>query len=1269
MEVTQDGNSSPPPVTSFKTKASPGDENSGRTRRSTRISSGRVKIMTALNLLNIKQEPLDSDSEEEDNEGSQLTPSSVKKLVKEVSVNLGPRVDEINREAGRSVGESQQDDMRKEKSVVETSMSSESDSAKMANKPLVEVDEVVALHIEDSGDGAAQKILQSISDIPIEVAELLGSCIEENAGRKVTSVVEENNEQEKCASTNGENENKLVQLEQISLEMIDTADEDLQYELMNALETESKKHLKKEIDSLEESESVEKQDDEVCDEAEKENEKQDDEVCDEAEKENQNEPETEEACNIRMNQLISKYLMDDKVKVDENRRIYKCLPCDKVFKACKRLYNHLMLHEGAFRCNKCDRKFSCRKRLDNHVCLSYAGSSNFTRTNRDSYKCNKCDKEFSHEDGVRKHMLNHMDGYTCDKCGLVFVRKPALDSHSCDSSADRKQQPDKVDNRRRYSCVFCGRRFETEKYLMRHMASHSEDFMCHKCNKSFARKETLMLHLLACDPVQLQHRHISCFPCCMCKKVFTKELSLHNHMRKHTGEFRCLHCHKEFTNNATLQRHRCHASTVPPGDGLQCHECGKHFGRRKQLVEHMALHTGQFSCYICNQSFLRKFDLVRHTLICSARLQQQKTGLITCTQCELQFTDPRAYQEHYTEHTHPYKCSKCGKLYKLQIHLESHRCQGVTLDFVCGVCGRQFMAEKYLNKHLQVHRSKPYSCATCSRRFARSTFIYGHVCVDENGKRVRVYRRFDKEEREVIEQRLPQRVVCPICGKSFHNTSNLTKHMITHGEKKEQCTICKKKFHLKVALKAHRDEVHTTIYRYQCKYCSKRMKSRNSLYGHISQFHNDSLTMWTCTDCGKTFRQKGNLKKHSLTHKAAHRTAYKCQHCVRSFRLPEQLRRHRAVHVELEGTYSCEYCTQLFEHALSLLRHLQQQHATRSNGTSDEWGKSYLKSRRLIVTEPEVEEVVSVKEEESVESGGPMLLAQIEGPDGTKVQTVVIQAPPGTHIDTENLSPEIYDVLKNLSANAGNTDGVNNIILTQLKAEVQNSSSLGIVPDDGYYVVPLATADKDNLKPFKVSADTINNTDNDVHILMKMNDNPPGNDTLMATATDNSDEPFVAATDANHVVLLDGDKEMEVAVDSDGVKWLQIQGDIIKDAATGSTFLTQDDNVASIVDNNAYINPVMTSELPQLGQTADLLAPLQLAMSAASPLAAEQQQVLIQIDAGNGQQDLNAEQMQVLVQQLLLQQLQQQGSSEQQQQIGVAEQVLANQVLGQVPQE
>ena len=48
---------------------------------------------------------------------------------------------------------------------------------------------------------------------------------------------------------------------------------------------------------------------------------------------------------------------------------------------------------------------------------------------------------------------------------------------------------------------------------------------------------------------------------------------------------------------------------------------GKKFARELYLTRHLIIHTGQFSCVICNKRYGRKEELIKHMLECTASVQ------------------------------------------------------------------------------------------------------------------------------------------------------------------------------------------------------------------------------------------------------------------------------------------------------------------------------------------------------------------------------------------------------------------------------------------------------------------------------------------------------------------------------------------------------------------------------------------------------------------------------------------------------------------------
>lgn len=105
------------------------------------------------------------------------------------------------------------------------------------------------------------------------------------------------------------------------------------------------------------------------------------------------------------------------------------------------------------------------------------------------------------------------------------------------------------------------------------------------------------------------------------------------------------------------------------------------------------------------------------------------------------------------------------------------------------------------------------------------------------------------------------RKFCHLCGKRFHYTASLMKHIKTH-EKCTSCIICGMKygcpkelvFHLK---KKHRDA-------YFCDVCGKTFFKVRSLQTHERKH---TLTKeFVCQECGKTYRYKHCLITHMKSH-------------------------------------------------------------------------------------------------------------------------------------------------------------------------------------------------------------------------------------------------------------------------------------------------------------------------------------------------------------------------------------------------------------------
>ncbi|XP_057553375.1 PR domain zinc finger protein 15 isoform X3 [Hippopotamus amphibius kiboko] len=163
---------------------------------------------------------------------------------------------------------------------------------------------------------------------------------------------------------------------------------------------------------------------------------------------------------------------------------------------------------------------------------------------------------------------------------------------------------------------------------------------------------------------------------------------------------------------------------------------------------------------------------------------------------------------------------------------------------------------------------------------------------------------------------------CSICSKVFQNSSNLSRHVRSHGDKLFKCEECAKLFSRKESLKQHVSYKHSRNevdgeYRYRCGTCEKTFRIQSAL-----EFHNcrtatfpstrrstgtRSSPVKSATRCStartscwttrggtwKVFSCRSNMNKHLLTHGDK---KYTCEICGRKFFRVDVLRDHIHVH-------------------------------------------------------------------------------------------------------------------------------------------------------------------------------------------------------------------------------------------------------------------------------------------------------------------------------------------------------------------------------------
>ncbi|XP_078123344.1 uncharacterized protein LOC144528555 [Sander vitreus] len=273
---------------------------------------------------------------------------------------------------------------------------------------------------------------------------------------------------------------------------------------------------------------------------------------------------------------------------------------------------------------------------------------------------------------------------------------------------------------------------------------------------------------------------------------------------------------------------------------FSCSECGRIFGTRGHLFDHMRIHPGEkkYSCSVCNKRFIWRQQVRRHkcVILHSSQLQSQTEEK---REAEPQASRETQHMETETDgedcggpeparnsHPHPLlqpqtedpsepeadNSADWKETREPQSGLNSlkhdSRCKKT---FSCSECGRRFGAKQHLKKHMRIHTGeKPFSCSECDKAFTDNGNLKRHMITHTGEKPFS----------------------CSVCKKSFTQSGHLQKHMRIHtGEKPFSCSVCKKSFSQRGSLWSHM-VVHTGEKRFSCSVCNKRFVSRSDVKTH-----------------------------------------------------------------------------------------------------------------------------------------------------------------------------------------------------------------------------------------------------------------------------------------------------------------------------------------------------------------------------------------------------------------------------------------------------
>lgn len=157
---------------------------------------------------------------------------------------------------------------------------------------------------------------------------------------------------------------------------------------------------------------------------------------------------------------------------------------------------------------------------------------------------------------------------------------------------------------------------------------------------------------------------------------------------------------------------------------------------------------------------------------------------------------------------------------------------------------------------------------------------------------------------------------CPICGKTFSQSSHLIFHQRIHDvEKPYKCTQCGSSFHSRQGLIYHQRS-HAGEKPYKCSFCGKTFSQSSHLLVHKRSHTGEKP--FKCPSCGKCFSRNSLLTIHERTHTGE--KPYKCSQCGSRFHSGSGLINHKRIHAGVKP-YKCTVCGRDFIRKAHLIRH------------------------------------------------------------------------------------------------------------------------------------------------------------------------------------------------------------------------------------------------------------------------------------------------------------------------------------------------------------
>lgn len=467
--------------------------------------------------------------------------------------------------------------------------------------------------------------------------------------------------------------------------------------------------------------------------------------------------------------ILTKCAFIQHIRVHTEDIVAMCKLCNRGFNKTEHLIRHMCSHLKTmnYPCEFCVVDFENEENLQKHIEFKHgyiqtAGNFAFFElwgkpNGKKECKCKICDEQFSQISKLRKHLLDHSNN---DDSFATIDLVSKISSLSIENIPVLSNDKIRTFIQQKIKANICQHFYEitNEKGCELSVSDSETEFeneenciktfhKCDYCNQFYDRQYKLIAHMYSNHPNN-EIVDMNRSKCLICNKIFPNtemhKKHLMNQCENSEKKFSCQLCDEKFRWEESYDKHitNCHINVEKSQSTPQINGDDKS--------------QNEYQCEICLNSFSTLFSKNRHMN------RNHSSPKHACGTCNRVFNRKDHLQRHFLRHTKnkigEYKCDKCKKKYLRKEHLQRHKIV-----------------------HENSAPEKVYECYVCRKVIKRFDNLRTHMKI------------FHRREGDPPDESGKASRLCPHCGKSFNNSSNLSVHIRRHlNERPYKCKFCEK---------------------------------------------------------------------------------------------------------------------------------------------------------------------------------------------------------------------------------------------------------------------------------------------------------------------------------------------------------------------------------------------------------------------------------------------------------------------------------------------